>query len=120
MLDRIKGLGTQVAATATDAMQGITSTVRTGAESIASAATSATGAINDKAVRASTAQMCSILEIAVAELKDRPLSQRPVSLTATVNFGIATLEMQVHLAASDAEPASKHSALPGGDLSPVG
>jgi hypothetical protein len=106
MLDRIKGLGTQVATTASDAAQGITSSIKSGAEAVASAATSASEAINEKAVRASTAQMCSILEIAVTELKSRPLSARPVSLTATVNFGLATLEMQIHLPSSKDDEAS--------------
>lgn len=97
MLDRIKDIGAQVATRANDAVDGITTSVKGGVESLANTATSVTDAINEKAVRASTAQMCSILEIAVEELKNRPLSAQPVSLTATVNFGIATLEMQIHL-----------------------
>ena len=97
MLDKIKGLGAQVATTATGAAQGISNSFKSGADAVASAATSMHEVINEKAVRASTAQMCSILEVAIAELKSRPLSERPVSLTATVNFGIATLEMQIHL-----------------------
>ena len=105
MLNRIKGLGTQVATTAGDAALGITSSIKSGAESIANAATAVTDAINEKAVRASTAQMCSILEIAVEEWKSRQLSQHPVSLTAAVNFGIATLEMQIHLSPSASESA---------------
>lgn len=97
MLDRIKDIGAQVATKANDAVDGITISVKEGVESLANTATNVTDAINEKAVRASTAQMCSILEIAVEELKNRPLSAQPVSLTTTVNFGIATLEMQVHL-----------------------
>lgn len=97
MLDRIKNIGAQVATKANDAVDGITTSVKEGVESLANTATNVTDAINEKAVRASTAQMCSILEIAVEELKNRPLSAQPVSLTTTVNFGIATLEMQVHL-----------------------
>jgi hypothetical protein len=56
-----------------------------------------TEALNEKAVRASTAQAYRILEIAIEELKERPLSARPISLTASVNVGIAALEMQIHL-----------------------
>ena len=97
MLEKIKGLGNQVATTAGDAVSGIATSVKGGVESIANAATAASGAINEKAVRASTAQMCSILEIAIDEIQSRPLSERPASLTAAINFGIATLEMQVHL-----------------------
>jgi len=97
MLDKIKDLGAHVVNKANDAVDGITTSVRGGVESLANTATNMTDALNDKAVRASTAQMCSILEIAIAELKSRPLSAQPVSLTASVNFGVAALEMQVQV-----------------------
>lgn len=97
MLDKIKDLGTHVATKANDAVDGIATSVKGGVESLTNTATSVTDALNEKAVRTSTAQICSILEIAMEELKGRPLSEQPVSLTATVNFGIAALEMQVHL-----------------------
>lgn len=90
MLEKIKDLGAQVANKANDAVDGLTSSVKGGVESLADA-------INEKAVRSSTAQMCKILEIALEELKDKPLEQRPLVLTASVNFGIATLQMQVNL-----------------------
>jgi hypothetical protein len=97
MLDKIKDLSAQVATRASDAAEGITTSVKGGVESLANSASSLTGSLNDRAVRASTAQMCSILEIALEELKGRPLSNRRVSLTATVNIGVAALEMHVHL-----------------------
>jgi hypothetical protein len=96
MLDKIKDLGSQVATKASGAVEGITASMKGGVESLASSAGSMTGTLNEKAVRASTAQMCSILEIALEELNRRPLAQRRVSLTASVNIGIAALEMQVH------------------------
>jgi len=105
MFDKIKGLGAQVATRANDAVDGITTSVKGGVESLANTATTVSDALNEKAVRTSTAQMCRILEIAQEELKGRPLAQRPVSLTATVNFGIASLEMQIHLAPAAGEPA---------------
>ena len=97
MLGKMKGLGAQVAVKTNDAMEGITTSVKEGVDSLANTATNMTEALNEKAVRTSTAQMCSILEIAIEELKTRPLSDQPVSLTATVNIGIASLEMQIHL-----------------------
>jgi hypothetical protein len=96
MLDKMKDIGAQVATKASDAMEGIGVSVKSGVESLANTAGNMTGALNEKAVRASTAQMCSILEIALEELKNRPLSQRRVTLTASVNIGIAALEMQIH------------------------
>ena len=86
-----------MATKANDAIEGITTSVKGGIESLTNTATTVTDALNEKAVRASTAQMCNILEIAIEELKSRPLSALPVSLTATVNIGIASLEMQIHL-----------------------
>jgi len=97
MLEKIKNLKAHVTGKANDAVEGFNISVKQGVESITSTAGSVTDAINEKAVRSSTAQMCSILEIAMAELKTRPLSEQPVSLTTTVNFGIATLEMQINL-----------------------
>lgn len=101
MLEKIKGLGAHAVSKASDAVEGVATSVKGGVESLANTAASVTETINDKAVRASTAQMCSILEIAIEEFKTRPLSARPVSLTATVNVGIAALEMQVHLQPSE-------------------
>lgn len=101
MLEKIKGIGAQVATKANDAVEGVANSVKGGVESLANTASNVGDAINEKTVRASTAQMCSILEIAMEELKGRPLSAQPVSLTATVNFGIAALEMQVHLQPSE-------------------
>lgn len=100
MLEKIKGLGAQAATSATGAVQGISSSLKSGADAVANAATSVHETINETAVRVSTAQMCRIMEVAITELKSRPLSERPVSLTASVNFGIATLEMQIHLSPS--------------------
>lgn len=97
MLDKMKDLGSQAANKATDALGGISSTIKDGVGSFSNAASSMTESLNEKAVRASTAQVYRILEIAIEELKDRPLSGKPISLTASVNIGIAALEMQVHL-----------------------
>jgi len=97
MLDKMKDLGSQAANKANDAIGGISSTIKEGVGSFSSAASSMTESLNEKAVRASAGQVYRILEIAIEELKDRPLSNRPISLTAVVNIGIAALEMQVHL-----------------------
>jgi len=105
MLEKIRDIGTQVANKANDAVEGVTSSVKGGVESLAHTASNMTEALNDKVGRASTAQMCSILEIALDELKSRPLSAQPVSLKTTVNIGIASLEMEVQL-----QPTAKENA----------
>lgn len=97
MLDKIKGLSTQVADKANGAVEGIASSVKGGVESLANTAGAVTGALNETAIRAATAQMCNILEIALAEIKDRPLSRQAATLTATVNIGITALELQVQV-----------------------
>ena len=97
MLDKMKDLGSQAANKANDAIGGISSTIKEGMGSFSNAASSMTESLNEKAVRASAGQVYRILEIAIEELKDRPLSTRPISLTAIDNIGIAALEMQVHL-----------------------
>ena len=97
MLDKLRDISTQVATKATDAVDGIATSVKGGVESLANTASTATDTLNEKAVRLSTAQVCKILELAIDEMKGRPLSKQRVSLTATVNIGIAALEMQVHI-----------------------
>lgn len=94
MFDKIKEMGSQ-------AVDGITTTVKDGVESISNTASSVTESLNEKAVRASTSQMYRILEIALQELEGRPLADRPLSLTASVNIGVAALEMQIHLNQSE-------------------
>lgn len=90
MLDKIKDLGNQVASRAGDAVGGLANSVKDGVGTL-------TESINEKAVRASTTQMCNILEIALDEIRQRPIAERPLTLTATVNFGIASLDMQIQL-----------------------
>ena len=119
MLDKLKGLGAQVATRANDAVDGLTSSVKGGVESLANTATSVSEAINEKAVQASVAQMCKILEIAQAEVSSRPIASRPVALTASVSFGIATLEMQIQLEPSAAVPLAGPAVTPD-DAGPAG
>ncbi|MDQ3058945.1 MAG: hypothetical protein M3R45_05410 [Pseudomonadota bacterium] len=112
MLDKIKGLGAQVATKANDAVEGITTSAREGVESLKNTAGTITDALNEKAVRASTVQMCRILEIAMEEIKSRPLASRPVSLTASVTIGIAALEMQIQLEPPAPEPERESGTFP--------
>jgi hypothetical protein len=108
MLEKIKEISTQVATKTSGAVDGITATVKSGYESLADTAGTMTGVLNEKAVRASTAQMCTVLEVALQELQGRSLVQgRRVSLTATVNVGVAALELQVYQGPDDA-PVVEH------------
>jgi hypothetical protein len=86
MLDKMKDLGSHALSKTTEAIDAVTSSVSSGVDSL-----------NEKAVRASTAQMYRILEIALEELKNRPLAEQPLSLTSSINIGVASLELQVHL-----------------------
>ena len=86
MLDKMKEMGSQALIKTNETISSVTSSVTSGVDSL-----------NEKAVRASTAQMYRILEIALEELKDRPLSTQPLTLTSAVNVGIASLELQIHL-----------------------
>jgi arsenate reductase-like glutaredoxin family protein len=104
MLDKIKDIGSQAVSMTSDALTGIATTVKDGVDTLSNTATSVTESLNEKAVKASTSQMYRILEIALQELEGRPLAERPVSLTASVNFGVAALEMQIHLNQSEAKP----------------
>ncbi|MDX8400121.1 MAG: hypothetical protein R8K20_07710 [Gallionellaceae bacterium] len=97
MLEKFKGIGSQVATKAGNAVDGVSSSVKGGVESLANSAGNMSDALNDKAVRLATTQMCSIIEIAIDELKSRPLSAHPISLKTMVNVGVAALEMEVHL-----------------------
>ena len=86
MLDKMKDLGNQALVMTGDAIGAVTNTVGSGVDTL-----------NEKAVRASTAQMYRVLEIALEELKNRPLADQPLSLTSSINVGVASLELQIHL-----------------------
>ncbi len=95
MLEKIKGLGNQLTNLATDAVDGVTSTVKQGAENIVTVTGAAASAINEKAVRSSVEQMRVVLSVAVEELRQRPVSDQPVTLTTSVDFGFTSLQMQI-------------------------
>ncbi|MES2673291.1 MAG: hypothetical protein V4660_03580 [Pseudomonadota bacterium] len=107
MLDKIKDMSSQAVSKTNGAIDGITTTIKEGVESLSNTASSVTDSLNEKAVRASTSQMYRILEIALQELEGRPLAERPLSLTASVNIGIAALEMQIHLNQPDLTDSSE-------------
>lgn len=86
MLDKMKDIGSQALTKTTEAIDAVTNSVSNGVDSL-----------NEKAVRASTSQMYRILEIALEELKARPLAEQPLSLTSSINIGVASLELQIHL-----------------------
>jgi|GEM_PF-6377383 len=80
---------------ASDAVDGVTSSVKGGAGSIADAASSAATKLNEKAIRAAVNQMRTVLQIAADELRLHPVLDRPVTLTTSVDIGFTALEMQV-------------------------
>jgi hypothetical protein len=86
MLDKMKDLGSQALTKTSEALGAVTTSVSSGVDTL-----------NEKAVRASTAQMYRILEIALEELKKRPLADQPLSLTSSINIGVASLELQINL-----------------------
>lgn len=113
MLDRMKDLGNQLTTLAGGAVDSVRSSVREGAETIADAAGSAASQLNEKAVRTAVEQMRTILRIAAEEVAAKPVSEHPVTLTASVNLGFTALEMQVILPGGDAGAARSESAAPG-------
>lgn len=97
MFEKIKDFSSQVATQTNCAVNGMSASIKGGAKSLGDNALEMADGLNDKVVRASTAQMCRMLEIAIDELKTSSLSSYPISLTATATTGLASLEMQVHL-----------------------
>lgn len=97
MLDRMKGLGGQISSRATEAVDGIASSVRGGVENLSGAATGAVAALSEKAIRTAIEQMRSVLAIAAEELRERPVAGAPATLTASVTLGVTSLEIQVVL-----------------------
>lgn len=114
MLERIKGL-------ASGAVDGVTSTVKEGAHrvvdkttGVVNSATSAVGALNDKvsdmATRQAISQLREVLAVAIEELHQRPVSPRPVVITAKVDVMIAAIEVQVVVDPNDPLPPAVPSA----------
>jgi hypothetical protein len=101
MLDRIKELGGQI----TNSAAKVAVTVKDGADSVASQAGEALSATKRKAVelgdRASTAatreavaQMRDMLALAAEELRARPITDGPVTLTAKVDLMLTSLQVE--------------------------
>ncbi|MES2950658.1 MAG: hypothetical protein V4858_19165 [Pseudomonadota bacterium] len=105
MLDKIKGVGNQISNLATDAVDGVTSSVKGGAETIVNAAGAAVSAISEKAIRTAVEQMRTVLQVSCEELRQRPVSDQPVTLTASINIGVTALQVQVVVGGS-APPAT--------------
>ena len=97
MLDKIKGIGNQLTSLASDAVDGVTASVKEGAESISGAAGAAAASFNEKAVRTAIGQMRTVLQIAAEELRQRPISNHAVTLTTSVDIGFTALEMQIEM-----------------------
>lgn len=110
MLERMKDLGGQLTTKANEAVEGITATVKGGVESLGDAATGAAAALNDKAVRSAVAQMRHALEVAIDDLRQRPLPHSPVTLTASVNVGVTALQMEIVVPAAEPEGAAGEAA----------
>ncbi len=110
MLDRIKGFGEQISNLASGAVEGVASTVKEGASTVADKASGAVsaagqrvaekaGQINDKvsdmATREAVAQLREVMAVAVEELRSKPISTSPVLLTAKVDIVLVSLELQM-------------------------
>lgn len=75
----------------------VITTVDNGRKSVINTASDMADDFNEKAVRTATIQMCNMLEIAIDELKTRPLSAYPVFLNASMSAGPASLQMRVQV-----------------------
>ena len=104
MLDRIKELGGQL----TNSAAKVAVSVKEGADSVATQAGDALSATRRKASelgdRASTAatreavaQMRDMLALAAEELRARPISDGPVTLTAKVDLMLTSLQVEMVL-----------------------
>lgn len=97
MFDKLKGIGDQVGAMTTEAVDSATATVKSGVDKLTSASGAAASVATDKAVRTAIDQLRRVVRISSDELLRRPPSERPSTLTATVNIGITSLELTVEI-----------------------
>lgn len=97
MLDRMKDLGNQLSTKASETADGIKSSVKSGVEGLAGAASDAASSLNEKAIRATVERMRTILTVATDELKLRPIDGAPATMTATVSLGGIALAIEVTL-----------------------
>jgi hypothetical protein len=112
MFDKIKNLGGQITSLAGDAVDGVSATVKGGADAIAQTASGAVHSVSkaagdlqdkvsDAATRQAISQMRDVMAIAIDELRQRPIHAGPITLTAKVDVMIAALEIQIVI---DPEP----------------
>ena len=97
MLKRMKNLGEQLTDKAAKAAGGVVSTIGEGVGNLAGSAGNVALGATDKTVRAAVDQLCNVIEIAVDQLRQRPLPTSRVTLSASVGLGATALQMQVVL-----------------------
>jgi hypothetical protein len=97
MLKQMKDLGGQLSGKAAKAASGMVATIGEGVGSLAGTAGDVASGATDKTVRAAVDQLCNVLEIAVDQLRQRPLPAFRMTLTASVGLGATALQMQVVL-----------------------
>ncbi|RZU02746.1 hypothetical protein [Rivibacter subsaxonicus] len=88
MFEKLKGI-------AGSTVDGVASTVRSGAASVVDAAGSVANTFNEKAVHTAVQEMRTVLQIAAADLQAHPVVAGPVTLTASVDLVFTALQMQV-------------------------
>lgn len=104
MLEKLKGMGSQMGTIATDAMGAVdeaTAATMEQAQKLASATGEATSAVTEVAIRRSVRRLRTLVSIASEELRKNPPSKRPMQLVASFQVGMMSLELQVEVDGSE-------------------
>lgn len=104
MLEKLKGMGSQMGTIATDAMGAVdeaTAATMEQAQKLASATGEATSAVTEVAIRRSVRRLRTLVSIASEELQKNPPSKRPMQLVASFQVGMMSLELQVEVDGSE-------------------
>jgi hypothetical protein len=97
MFKQMKDLGGRLTGKAAKAAGDVVATIGEGVGSLAGTAGDVALGATDKTIRAAVDQLCNVLEIAVEQLRQRPLPSSRMTLTASVGLGATALQMQVVL-----------------------
>ena len=93
----LKGFSDSVATTATKAKNGITEAAKESLTSISDFVSDKVSSTGDAAIRASVAQLKKVLDIAVDEYSKNPSSIANGAISASVNIGVISLQIEVSL-----------------------
>lgn len=104
MLNKLKGMGSQIGTLASDAVHSVdeaTASALDQAHKLATATESGSSAVTEEVIRKAVRRLQRAIRIATDELQKNPPSRKPMQLLAAFQVGITYMELTVEIDGSE-------------------